>query len=70
MDRQEYEGGLKVIFLIEEKPVIDKITFSKLQYFAPKVILRKLKTQEGKFLDNKSLKDDENMIGDLTPKRG
>lgn len=70
VDRQEYEGGLKVIFLIEEKPVIDKITFSKLQYFAPKVILRKLKTQEGKFLDNKSLKDDENMIKDLYTKKG
>ena len=70
VDRQEYEGGLKVIFLIEEKPVIDKITFSKLQYFAPKVILRKLKTQEGKFLDNKSLKDDENMISDLYAKKG
>lgn len=70
VDRQEYEGGLKVIFLIEEKPVIDRITFSKLQYFAPKVILRKLKTQEGKFLDNKSLKDDENMIRDLYAKKG
>ena len=70
VDRQEYEGGLRVIFLIEEKPVIDKITFSKLHYFSTKVILRKLKTQEGKFLDNKSLKDDENMIKDLYAKKG
>ena len=70
VDRQDYEGGLKVIFYIEEKPVIDKITFSKLRYFSPKVILRKLKTQEGKFLDNKALKDDEDMIKDLYAKKG
>lgn len=70
VDRQEYEGGLKVVFLIEEKPVIDKVTFSKLQQFSPKAILRKLKTQEGKFLDNKFLKDDENMINDLYAKKG
>ncbi len=70
VDRQDYEGGLKVIFYIEEKPVIDKVTFSKLQYFSPRVILRKLKTQEGKFLDNKSLKDDEDTINDLYAKKG
>lgn len=70
VDRQDYEGGLKVIFYIEEKPVIGKITFSKLQYFSPKVLLRKMKTQEGKFLDNKSLKDDEDMINDLYAKKG
>ncbi len=70
VDRQEYEGGLKVIFLIEEKPVIDKVTFSKLRYFSPKVISRKLKTQQGKFLDNKSLKDDEDTIKDLYAKKG
>lgn len=70
VDRQDYEGGLKVIFYIVEKPVIDKVTFSKLQYFSPGVISRKLKTQEGKFLDNKSLKDDEDMIKDLYAKKG
>ncbi len=70
VDRQDHEGGLKVIFYIEEKPVIDKVTFSKLQYFSPKVISRKLKTQEGKFLDNKSLKDDEDTIKDLYAKKG
>ena len=70
VDRQDHEGGWKVIFYIEEKPVIGKVTFSKLQYFSPKVISRKLKTQEGKFLDNKSLKDDEDMIKDLYAKKG
>ncbi len=70
VDRQDYEGGLRVIFYIEEKPVIDKVTFSKLRYFSPKVISRKLKTQEGKFLDNKSLKDDEDTIKDLYAKKG
>ncbi|MBI5415348.1 MAG: outer membrane protein assembly factor BamA, partial [Candidatus Omnitrophica bacterium] len=70
VDRQPQDGGVKVIFLIEEKPVIDKVTFSKVAYFSPKVLVKKIKTQGGKFLDNKSLKDDENTIKELYAKKG
>lgn len=70
VDRQDEEGGVRVIFYIEEKPVIDKITFSKIRYFNPKALRKKMKTQEGKFLDNKSLKDDEDTIKELYAKKG
>ncbi|MBI5149387.1 MAG: outer membrane protein assembly factor BamA [Candidatus Omnitrophica bacterium] len=70
VDRQPMDGGVKVIFYIEEKPVIDKVTFSKIAYFSPKVLIKKIKTQGGKFLDNKSLKDDENTIKELYAKKG
>ncbi len=70
IDRQEHEGGFKVIFYLEEKPVIEKISFSKIRYFSPKALLKKMKTKEGKFLDNKTLKDDIDTIKDLYAKKG
>lgn len=70
VDRKEHEGGFKVIFYLEEKPVIDKITFSKVRYFHPKALLKKMKTKEGKFLDNKTLKDDVDMVKELYAKKG
>lgn len=70
VDRQEHEGGFKVIFYLQEKPVIDKITFSKTRYFNAKAILKKIKTQKGKFLDNKLLKDDIETIQELYAQKG
>lgn len=70
VDRKEHEGGFKVIFYLEEKPVVDKITFSKMRYFKSKALLKKMKTQAGKFLDHKQLKDDMDTIKDLYVKKG
>ncbi len=70
VDRQDHEGGFKVIFYLQEKEVVDKITFSKTRHFNSKVLLKKMKTQAGKFLDNKTLKDDIDTIKDLYIKKG
>ena len=70
VDREQYEGGFKVIFYVEEKPVIQKITFSKIRYYKPKALLNKLKSKKGKFLDNKTLKDDIRTIQELYTKKG
>jgi outer membrane protein insertion porin family len=70
VDRQEFEGGFKVIIHLDEKAVVEEITFSKIRYFRPKGLLKKMKTQEGKFLNSKSLKDDIDTIKDLYAKKG
>ncbi len=70
VDREEYEEGFKVIIYLTEKSIIEKITFSKLRYQKPRSIQNKLKTKEGKFLDNKVLKDDIQTIKDLYAKKG
>ncbi len=70
VDRQEEADGLKVILYLEEKPIVDKITFSKIRYYNNKVILSKIKTQPGKFFDKKSLNDDINTIKELYVKKG
>ncbi|MCR4337828.1 MAG: outer membrane protein assembly factor BamA [Candidatus Omnitrophica bacterium] len=70
VDRQEYEGGFKVIFYVVEKPIVDKVTFSKIRFFKPRHFLRKMETKEGKFLDSKALNDDVQMIQDMYIQKG
>lgn len=70
VDRQDYEGGFKVIIYLDEKPIVEEITFSKTRVFKPRVLLKKMKTQKGKFLDNKSLDDDRNTIKELYAQKG
>lgn len=70
VDRVDYEGGYKVIFRVEEKPVVDTITFSKLTVYSPATLSRKIKTRAGKFLDNKELKDDIKTLQTLYEKKG
>jgi outer membrane protein insertion porin family len=70
VDRKEEGDGLKVIIYVEEKPIVEEITFSKLKYFGKSTLISKIKTQVGKFLDKKSLNDDVNTIEDLYFKKG
>lgn len=70
VDRQDLEGGLKVIIYLTEKSIIEEITFSKTRYYNSKALAKKLKSQVGKFLDNKALKDDIDTIKELYAKKG
>jgi len=70
VDRKEEEDGLRVVIYVEEKPIVEEITFSKIRYYSKNVILTKIKTQAGKFLDKKALNDDINTIKELYIKKG
>jgi len=70
VDRKEEADGLKVIIIVEEKPIVEEITFSRLKFFNKKVLLSKIKTQTGKFMDKKSLNDDVNTIEEMYIKKG
>jgi len=70
VDRESYAGGLKVVFFVVEKAIVEKITFSKIKYYKTAFLLRKMKTKKGKFLDNKSLNDDIRLIEELYVKKG
>lgn len=70
VDRKEEGEGYKITFQVTEKPVVDKITFSKLRYFSPKALVRKLKNKKGMFLDNKNLNDDIRTLEELYVKKG
>ncbi|MCB9772479.1 MAG: outer membrane protein assembly factor BamA [Candidatus Omnitrophica bacterium] len=70
VDRQDMDGGYKVIFIVVEKAIVEKITFTKLKFLNSKAILSKIKTAKGKFLDNKTLNDDIRTIEELYAKKG
>ena len=70
IDHEDLDGGFKVIVRLKEKPIVDEITFSKIRYYNKKFLQSKMKTKKDKFLDNKTLKDDVNMIIDLYKKKG
>jgi len=70
VDHQGHEGGFKVIIYLDEKPIVEEITFSKTRFLKSRTLLKKMKIQEGKFLDNKSLKDDIDTIEELYAQKG
>ena len=70
VDRQDHEGGFKVIIYLDEKAIVEEITFSKTRFIQSRTLLKKMKTQEGKFLNNKSLKDDTDTIKELYAQKG
>lgn len=70
VDREDYEGGIRVIIVIEEKSIVEEITFSKTRYISGALLKKKIKTQVGKFLDSKVVQDDINTIKELYVKKG
>ena len=70
IDHEPLDDGYKVIVRLKEKPIVDEITFSKIRYYNAHYLLNKMKTKKDKFLDNKTLKDDINMMEDLYKKKG
>src|SRR5208283_2642946 len=67
---EDLDDGYKVIVRLKEKPIVDEITFSKIRYYNSRYLSKQMKTKKDKFLDNKTLKDDINMIEDLYKKKG
>ena len=70
VDRKIEDDGFKVSIYVEEKPIIEEITFSKTKHIKGKKLKDKIKSKVGKFLDNKDLKDDEKTIKELYDKKG
>jgi len=70
VDREEEAGGLRVIIYLEEKSIIEEITFSKTRYIKSRVLKKKITMQKGKFLDKKILRKDKKIIQELYAKKG
>jgi outer membrane protein insertion porin family len=70
INHEDFDDGYKVIVTLKEKPIVDEITFSKIRYYHKPYLLKQMKTKKDKFLDNKTLKEDVNMIEDLYKKKG
>lgn len=70
VDREDYHGGFKVVFALTEKPIIQKITFSKTRFIKARKLRTVIKSKEGDLFDEKVLNDDLKSIQDLYKKEG
>ncbi len=70
VDVQEYEDGLKVIFIITEKSIIKQVLFSGNRSIRDKRLQDIVKSKVGEFLDNRQLKDDTSEIYKFYEKKG
>ncbi|MCM8800323.1 MAG: outer membrane protein assembly factor BamA, partial [Candidatus Omnitrophica bacterium] len=69
---EEYLDGLKVIIKVEERPILEKISFEGMRrlYIKEDKLKDMLKSKEKDFLDYPKLKDDIDTIKDLYVKKG
>jgi outer membrane protein insertion porin family len=70
IDHEDLDDGYRVIVTLKEKPIVGEISFSKTRYYHANYLLKEMKTKKDKFLDNKTIKDDINMIEGLYKKKG
>ncbi|MCX5708030.1 MAG: outer membrane protein assembly factor BamA [Candidatus Omnitrophica bacterium] len=72
INTEPYKDGLKVVILVEERPLIDKITLSgtKISQDETKKIKDAIKTKEGQYLDYPALSDDVEAIKKMYEKKG
>ncbi|MBZ0166390.1 MAG: outer membrane protein assembly factor BamA, partial [Candidatus Omnitrophica bacterium] len=70
VDRELDGDGYKVKIFVEEKPIIEEITFTKTKQLKRKTLEKKIKSKVGKFLDNKVLRDDEKTLREFYEKKG
>lgn len=70
LDIQNYEGGLKVIFKVEERPVISEIKIEGNRLIPDRAIARKMKSRVGQYLNLALLKEDIEDIKKEYERRG
>jgi len=70
IDREDYKEGFKVIFLITEKPIIEKISFNRTRFIKERKIRTVIKSKDGDFLDERILREDLRSIEELYKKSG
>ncbi len=70
IEKEDYQGGVKVLVVLDEKPIIDKITFSKTKYYSTRSLILKIKSKKGRFFDRQNFKRDQEIIKELYAKKG
>ena len=62
IDLEDYEGGLKVIYNVVERPIIESIVISGASSIKEKQHLKNMETKVGEYLNFNNLKDDVSAI--------
>ncbi len=72
IDTQDYKEGLKIVIIVKERPVIEKINFSGIKHLRTKddKLKQSLKSKEGQYLDYPSLGEDVLIFKKMYEKKG
>ncbi len=72
IDAEDFEGGLKVIFMVTEKSIIEKIVFEGRfkRIIREEKLKESVKLKEGQYFDEAQLKEDIAAIKDIYVKKG
>lgn len=70
MDLQDYQDGVKVIFAVRERSVLNNLYLEGQQVLAEKKILPLITLKKGEFIDERQLKEDITKIEELYAKYG
>jgi outer membrane protein insertion porin family len=72
IDTQDYKDGIKVIFTVSERPIIEKIAFtgSKQRVFKSDQLKESLRSKESQYLDYPKLAEDVKTLKNLYEKKG
>lgn len=70
LDVEDVEGGVKVIFKVEERPIIEDISFEGNRSLRKEALLRKMKSKPGQYMNLAVLKDDIALLKKEYEKRG
>ncbi len=72
IDTEPYKDGVKVIVKVQERPLIEKITFSGIKVLSIKdeKLKNTLKSKEGQYLDYPSLSEDIRVLEKMYEKKG
>jgi outer membrane protein insertion porin family len=72
INTEDYNGGVKVIVTVKERPLIEKVNFTGIERSAEdrKKIKEAIKVKEGQYLDNPVLNEDVEVIKKLYEKKG
>ncbi|MBU1124949.1 MAG: outer membrane protein assembly factor BamA, partial [Candidatus Omnitrophica bacterium] len=72
IDTESYKAGIKVVVTVEERPIIEKITFTGLRRISMKEekLKEKLKSRQGQYLDYPNLAEDMRVLEKMYEKIG
>ena len=70
IEQEEMEGGVKVVFLVTEKPVLAEIKIEGNHKIGKDVIKKEMQSVTGDFIDQKRIRDDVEAVKKLYEKKG
>lgn len=70
IEQEDYEDGIKVVFIVTEKPVLSDIEVQGNQKIKKDQIKKEMKSAVGDFVDQKRIRDDVEAVQKLYEKKG